>query len=103
MIAKLEDINFGVSGDIINVSGTVRLYADDGTTVLFERGISAKGNFNDPNLKSLLVGKLTAEMQAIVDRYKARMSLIQSFYPTATTPQEALGELQAEVENGVTV
>lgn len=103
MIAKLEDINFGVSGDIINVSGTVRLYADDGQTVLFERGISAKGNFNDPNLKSILVSRLTSEMQNIVDRYKARMQLIQSFYPSAATPQDALGELKAEVENGVTV
>ena len=103
MIAKLENINFSVSGEILNVSGSVKIYADDGATVLYERGISAKGNFNDANLKTILINKLTSAMQDIVDKYKAKMALIQGFYPSASTPQEALDELKAEVENGVTV
>ena len=101
MITKIENMTYGLSGKILSISAEVALYADDGVTVLHRAGISAKCNVGDGEMQQKLLSDLTAEAQSVKDTYLAVMGTVATFYPTAATPEEAMGLLAADVEGGI--
>jgi len=112
MIVKIENTNHAYAGNgIVNVNATVTIYADDGVTVLHQRGISSSANTNDTSVdangvllwKTRVISDLQTKAQAIVDIYDATMKAVGAAWPTATTPQEVLDLLATDVESGIVV
>ncbi len=101
MITKIENMSYSYSAGILSLSATCVLYADDGTTVLHQYGISSKCNVADPDMQAKLVVDLTAKAQDVKDTYNAVMATVGAFYPTATDPAEAISLLASDVEGGI--
>ncbi len=113
MIVKIENPSESYVGNgIVNVTTTVTIYADDGITVLHQKGLSTRANTKDTNLdpvsgellwKVNAVNDLKSKAQEVVDVFDATMKAVATAWPTATTPQEALDLLASEVEAGIVI
>jgi len=101
---NVENINFGVTGDLLNISLDVVLIDDtlaEGYQEVHRRSISAKSNFNNPDIKAVLMQKIKTQALDIVNAYKQKMGAIQTFYPDAQTPQEALSLFKTDIETAL--
>lgn len=102
MLVKIENINYSYGNEIVKISAQCRIYTDDGTTLLHERGISASVNIvNDSDPKTRLLNMLTTQAQEVKDKFVQIMGIVQNFYPSASSPQEALALLGQDVEGGI--
>lgn len=101
MLTKIENVTYSYSGGVLSLSGTCTLYDDTGSTMLHQRGISARCNVADPNLKNRLVSSLTAAAQDVKDTYLAVMTTVGQFYPDVASPSEAIAHIVTDVEGGI--
>ena len=108
MIAKIENPSFSYMGNnIVSVSGSVVIYADDGTTELYHKGINTKSNIRDTTVnaegefywKVRVENALAKQAQDVIDKYKEIMEVVAAkAWPDVSTPDDALKALTSDVE-----
>lgn len=92
-----------IPGGRASVSATFQLLADDGTTVLTEKGLSCQCELESNDFKSLIAATFAAQAQEHVDAFIMVAARVNQLFPTAPTFDAAVQQIADEALTLITV
>ena len=96
LTATLKNPTYGYQKDgVVSVSATLEIA--DGETIIATSGVSTATNFTVDGWADRVKESLKAQADAYIAQMKYMLGLVAAVYPTASTPQEAVNQLTAEI------
>lgn len=101
MQIKLINPTYSYAGGIVTYSVTAQFIDNTDPAnpkVLYEETFSAKVNLDRADWQTMLESAITAQINETSTRYQSVMQKIQSVFPTATSPDDAMLQFTTNLE-----